>query len=54
MNVTQIIEVLEKRIAYLQTLKQAAFTEGNLDLYNQYDLELNETQNSLAQLKTLG
>jgi len=51
MNVSQIIDILEKRITYLQTLKQAAFTEGNLELYNKYDLEISETESSLAILK---
>ena len=51
MTITQIIEILEKRIAYLQTLKQAAYAEGNLDLYNQHDLEIGETQNSIDILR---
>ena len=51
MNVSQIIEILEKRVAYLQSLKAAAYAEGNLELYNKYDLEISETESSLAILK---
>ena len=51
MNVLQIIDILEKRIAYLQTLKTGAYAEGNLELYNKYDLEISETESSLAILK---
>ena len=51
MNVSQIIEILEKRVAYLQTLKTAAYAEGNLDAYNQCDLDITETEESLAILR---
>ena len=51
MNVSQIIDILEKRIAYLQTLKTGAYAEGNLDAYNQYDMELAETQTTIDTLK---
>lgn len=51
MNVPQIIEILEKRVAYLQTLKTAAYAEGNLDAYNKCDLDITETEASLALLK---
>jgi hypothetical protein len=51
MNVSQIIEILEKRVAYLQSLKAAAYAEGNLDAYNQYDMDLTETQTTIDTLK---
>jgi len=51
MNVSQIIEILEKRVAYLQSLKAAAYAEGNLELYNKFDLEISETESALAILK---
>ena len=51
MNVSQIIEILEKRVIYLQTLKTAAHAEGNLDAYNQCELDILETEESLAILR---
>jgi hypothetical protein len=52
MNVSQIIDILEKRVVYLQTLKTAAYAEGNLDAYNQCELDIIETEASLALLRS--
>ncbi len=51
MNVSQIIEILEKRVTYLQNLKTAAYAEGNLDAYNQCELDILETEESLTLLR---
>jgi hypothetical protein len=51
MNVSQIIEILEKRVVYLQTLKTAAYAEGDLDAYNRYEMEISETETSLTILR---
>ena len=51
MKISEIITILEKRVIYLESLKAAAFTEGDLDRYNQYELELQETQTTLTTLR---
>ena len=51
MTISQITEILERRITTLESLKAAAYAEGNLDLYNKYDLEIQETQTTLVILR---
>jgi hypothetical protein len=51
MKVSEIIDVLEKRVIYLENLKNAAYTEGDLERYNKYQIELEETQITLATLR---
>jgi len=51
MKIAQIIDVLNKRITYLHSLKAAAYAEGDLDRYNKYEMELTETQATIDTLK---
>ena len=51
MNIAQIVDVLEKRVAYLQTLKSGAYAEGDLARYDAYQVEIEETEASLAILR---
>ncbi len=51
MKISEIITILEKRVTYLENLKAASYAEGDLDRYNQYELELQETQTTLTTLR---
>jgi hypothetical protein len=51
MNIAQIVDVLEKRVAYLQTLKSGAYAEGDLTRYDAYQLEIEETEATLTTLR---
>jgi len=51
MKISEIISVLEKRVTYLQTLKNAAYAEGDLTRYDAYQLEIEETEATLTTLR---
>lgn len=51
MKIEEIIFILENRIKALNQQKDNATMTGNLELVNQLDIELTETQNTLNVLK---
>lgn len=52
MKIEEIIFILENRIKALQQQRDNAVMSGNLDLVNQIDIELTETQNTLNTIKS--
>jgi hypothetical protein len=51
MKIEEIIFILENRIKSLMQQRDNAIMSGNLDIVNQIDAELVETQNTLETLK---
>jgi hypothetical protein len=51
MTIAQIIEILEKRIVCLESQKAAAYAEGNMDLYSEFDMQIQECETSLVILR---
>lgn len=52
MKIDEIIFILENRIKALQQQRDNAVMSGNLELVNQIDIELTETQNTLNTIKS--
>ena len=51
MTIQQIIEILEKRVICLESQKAAAYAEGNMDLYSEFDMQIQECETSLVILR---
>jgi hypothetical protein len=51
MKIEEIIFILENRIKSLTQQRDNAVMSGNLELVNQIDIELTETQNTLNTIK---
>lgn len=52
MKIEEIIFILENRIKALHQQRDNAVMSGNLELVNQIDIELTETQNTLNTIKS--
>lgn len=52
MKIEEIIFILENRIKSLAQQRDNAIMSGNLELVNQIDIEVTETQNTLDRLKS--
>jgi len=53
MSLDEIILILQNKIRALQTSKNAASQNGNLESYNQLDMEIINTQAALDKILTL-
>ncbi len=53
MQITEIIAILNNRIATLQTQRMHAVNAGNLDTVVQIDADIAETQLTIAQLSAV-
>jgi hypothetical protein len=53
MLLEEIVLILQNKIRSLQTAKNAASQNGNLESYNQIDVEIITTQASLDKILTL-
>jgi hypothetical protein len=51
MKIEEIVFILENRIKSLTQQRDNAVMSGNLELVNQIDIELTETQNTLNTIK---
>lgn len=54
MNLETVKEVLQNKINALTSRRQHHFQEGDLDLVANLDIEINETQDTLNQLNSIG
>ena len=53
MKVEQLIELAERRVAYLERTKAAALSIGDVDAASRADTELAEVQATLAKLRAI-
>ena len=53
MTIAQLIEILERRVAYLSALRTAAERLGDVEQLAQLDGELAESQATLATLRAI-
>lgn len=53
MTIQQLIQMLERRIVYLQSVRTSATTIGDMHQVERVEADINETQSTLNQLRTL-
>lgn len=53
MTVQELIQMLERRVVYLQSVRTSATALGDVQQVERVDVEINETQDTLNQLRTL-
>ena len=53
MTIPQLIQLAERRIAYLEQQKNAASLVGDVDTMTRCDADITETQNTLNALRAL-
>ena len=53
MKVEQLIELAERRVAYLERTKAAALSIGDVDAASRADIELAESQATLIKLRAI-
>lgn len=53
MTVSELIQMLERRVVYLQSVRTSAVALGDLQQVERVESEINETQSTLNQLRTL-
>lgn len=53
MTLSELIQMCERRIVHLQTVRGSASTLGDLQQVERVDADINETQATLNQLRTL-
>lgn len=53
MNISEIIEILERRVANLDSVKTAAATLGDLDQIVKIEEEIAETLQTISKMRSL-
>jgi hypothetical protein len=53
MTIPQLIELTQNRLNNLKTSRQSAWVAGDVELINNLDVQIAETEASLSKLKTL-
>lgn len=54
MTIDQLIEMLQRRVVHLNSLRAAAAQIGDVACVDLLDADISETETTLAQLQTLG
>lgn len=54
MTIAQLIELAEKRLAYLAFHKSAAESVGDVEAIARFDAEITTTEQTLAALRAIG
>lgn len=53
MTILELIQMCERRITHLQSVRASASAVGDVTQVDRLDADINETQNTLAQLRSL-
>ena len=53
MTLSELIQMLERRIAHLQSVLASASAVGDVQQVERFEAQINETQNTLNQLRAL-